>query len=260
MPNLKIFHEKLSTKLRCSERVGDVGDWLNNTGRRSKKLEPIHYHVGWKTNVSKAPRKEVLGDLSNSLKPSLNRASKKQNSSIFSLSEKETGAFQNALDVPKQKSTSKASGKVQTSGRKALSDISNSGKPNRNEESKNCNAKLSVVAEESIDANAIAEETFLHNHQECIKAQARSMGLDQFLETIGLDNVFSKRQANHMSIKAQSPQRHLKMEEMKEQLFEDGSWIHNMSSKLDSPPACSTPKSARHYMRLDYNFKLLESP
>ncbi|KAJ9164213.1 hypothetical protein P3X46_023815 [Hevea brasiliensis] len=229
----------------------------------------IHYNetsVGWKTNGSKAPpRKGVLGgrtplgDLSNSLKPSLNQASKKHNSSIASLAEKETGASLNALDATKKKSTSKPSGKVQTNGRKALSDISNSGKPNLNEGSKkNYNAKLSVVAEESIDANAIAEEQFLHNHQECIKAQARAMDLDQFLQTIGLDNGFPKLRANPMSIKvkAQSPPRHLELEEM----FKDPSWKHKPSSKLDSPPACSTPKSPKHYMHLDYNFKLLESP
>ncbi|KAG8652940.1 hypothetical protein MANES_06G151500v8 [Manihot esculenta] len=228
----------------------------------------VHYNeasVGWKTNVSKVlPRKGVLGgrtplgDLSNSLKPSLNQASKKHTTSISSLAEKETGSSLNALDVTKKKSM-----KVQTSGRKALSDISNSGKPNLNEGSKKkCNTKLSVVAEESIDANAIADERFLHNHQECIKAQSRPMDLDQFLQTIGLDNVFPKLPANRMSIKfalqAPSPPRHLELEEMTDQLFEDQSWKRKQSRKHDSPPA--TPRSPKHYMHLDYNFKLLESP
>lgn len=131
-----------------------------------------------------------LGDLSNSVKSSLNQASKKQHSSIFSLSEKQSCVSQTALAATKKKSTSIAAGKVHTSSRKALSDISNSGKPNLNEGSKKkYNANLSVVAEELIDANTIAVEKFLHNHQECIKAQAKAMDLDKFLQTLGLDNV-----------------------------------------------------------------------
>ncbi|XP_015571176.1 uncharacterized protein LOC8277110 isoform X2 [Ricinus communis] len=233
----------------------------------------IHFNetsVGWKTNVSKAPRKGVLGgrtplgDLSNSLKPSLNQASKKQNSSIFSFTEKEIGASQNALDATKNRSTcKKASGKAHTTGRKPLSDISNSGKQNRNEGSKRSyNAKLSVVAEEPIDANAIAGEQFLHNHEECIKVQSRVMNLDQFLQMIGLDNDIIKQHANTVSIKAESPPRqHLELEEMTEELIEEEFWNDKLwSCKLDSPPPCRTPKSPKHYMNSDYNFALLESP
>ncbi|KDP22241.1 hypothetical protein JCGZ_26072 [Jatropha curcas] len=228
----------------------------------------IHYNetsVGWKTNVSKAPIKGVLGgrtplgDLSNSVKHSLNQGSKKQGSGLFSFTEKGSATSQNTLDASKKKSTSKALGKVQTRSRKALSDISNSGKPNLNEGSKkNYKGKLSVVAEEPIDAKAIAEERFLHNHEECIKAQTRAMDLDQFLQIIGLDNVISKQQENPMSIKvkAQSPPRHLELEEMTEELIEDQSWKH----KLDSPPPCRTPKLPRHYMDYDFVFELLESP
>ncbi|KAG8638384.1 hypothetical protein MANES_14G023400v8 [Manihot esculenta] len=220
-------------------------------------------------NASKAPRKGMLGgrtplgDLSNSVKSSLNQASKKQHSSIFSLSEKQSGVSQTALAATKKKSTSIAAGKVHTSSRKALSDISNSGKPNLNEGSKKkYNANLSVVAEELIDANTIAVEKFLHNHQECIKAQAKAMDLDKFLQTLGLDNGFSKQQANPKStrVTAETPLRHLKLKEMTEQLFEDGSWKHKVTSKVDSPPACRTPKSPKHFMDVDYKFKLLESP
>lgn len=47
------------------------------------------------------------------------------------------------------------------------------------------NPKLSVLTEE--DLSAIAEEGYLHNHQECIKAQTKSMDIDELLRTVGLD-------------------------------------------------------------------------
>ncbi|WCJ36696.1 hypothetical protein M5689_017880 [Euphorbia peplus] len=209
--------------------------------------------VGWNTNISKPPRKGMLGgrtplgDLSNSLKPSLNQAAKKQNSGLFPLSE--TGASQNV--IKKKGINAQASKKVQPSGRKALSDISNSGRRNLNEGSKkNSRAKLSVLAEEPIDANEVAGEQFLHNHKECIKAKARPMDLDLFLQTIGLDNDFSKQQASPKSY--QSPPRHLQLEEMSEE-----PWKNKFCSELDSPPPLRSPKYRTDY---DYKFELLASP
>ncbi|KAL6272899.1 hypothetical protein ACE6H2_023591 [Prunus campanulata] len=48
------------------------------------------------------------------------------------------------------------------------------------------NMKPSVVVEEAICPGAIAEERFLHNHEECFKAQSQSMDMDHFLMTLGL--------------------------------------------------------------------------
>ncbi|XP_050220716.1 protein PATRONUS 1 isoform X2 [Mercurialis annua] len=223
--------------------------------------------VGWKTDVSKVPKKGVrggrkpLGDLSNSLKPSLNQASKKHNSGILSFTEKEATASQNGLDAAKKKSISKPSVKPPTS-RKALSDISNSGKPNLYEGSKkNYNARLSLVAEEPMDDDAISEERFLHNHQECIKAQSRALDLDEFLQIIGLDNGGIKQKTNSLSIKSESPPRHMEMEEMAVELIGDEFWSKKMwSCELDSPPPCRSPKSPKYFMHHDYNFQLLDSP
>ena len=68
---------------------------------------------------------------------------------------------------------------MQIGARKALSDISNSIKSCvRETEEKNRNAKQSIVIE---------EECFLHDHQECIKAQKRSMHMNEFLHMFGLD-------------------------------------------------------------------------
>ncbi|KAK0597244.1 hypothetical protein LWI29_023277 [Acer saccharum] len=81
--------------------------------------------AGGKNIVAKAPRKgalsgrKPLGDLSNSIQPTPNQSIKKQNSSMFSFTEKEKLTF----DGNKKK----------TSGRKALSDTSNSRKQQLNE-------------------------------------------------------------------------------------------------------------------------------
>lgn len=155
--------------------------------------------VGGKTNkFLKAEKKggglggrKPLGDLSNSGKPALlNEAPKKQTSKHLTFIGQDSGASKLRNDTNKKKSISRASERAQTCSRKALSDISNSGKARFHEEpKKNLNLKLSAVAEEPLDLpRAIAEEQFLHNHQECIKAQTKAMDMDEFLKTIGLDN------------------------------------------------------------------------
>lgn len=115
--------------------------------------------------------RKPLGDLSNSGKPALTQASKKQLSKEM------------VHDASNKKAFSKASDKVQTRSRKALSDISNSQAPLVQ---KKHNMKLSVVAEEALCPGAIAEERFLHNHEECIKAQTQAMDMDHFLMTLGI--------------------------------------------------------------------------
>ncbi|XP_065869421.1 uncharacterized protein [Euphorbia lathyris] len=215
--------------------------------------------VEWNTNVSKAPRRgrTPLGDLSNSLKPSLSQASKKQSSSsLFSLSE--TGVSQNVIKKKGKGINAQASKKLQPSGRKALSDISNSGRSNLNEGSKknSCASKLSVLAEEPIDASEIAGEQFLHNHKECIKAQSRPMDLNLFLKTIGLDNNdFPMEQTSPMPY--QSPPRDFKLEEMDEEFIEHRPWKHKFYNELDSPPPVKSPK---YYMDYDLEFQLKGSP
>ena len=154
----------------------------------------VHYNgaslVG-KANIATAPRKggiggrKPLGDLSNSVNPTLNQTSKKENSKILSFTEKETSVSKLAHDSSKKKSVSKASEKVQVGGRKALSDISNSGKPHLQGTSKNQTAKLCIPED-------IAEEGFLHNHEECIKAQKRAISTNEFLRILGLDDFFKR--------------------------------------------------------------------
>ena len=149
--------------------------------------------VAGKANGMNSQRKsglsgrKPLGDLSNSRKPDLNQSSKWKNTKNLTFIDEETGAG-------KKKNILKGSEKVQKGTRKVLSDISNSGMPNLPEASKKKQKlKLSTVREESLHHNAICEERFLHNHQDCIKSQNSAMDKDQFLSIVGLGMVLSRK-------------------------------------------------------------------
>ncbi|GLT37665.1 hypothetical protein SLA2020_119690 [Shorea laevis] len=239
----------------------------------------VHFNgasAGGKTNVSKAPRKgglsgrKPLGDLSNSVKATPYQATKIQKSNVYSFTEKEIGASGISQGASKKKSIPKVSEKVQKStGRKALSDISNSSKLHLHEASKkNQTAKLSTVSEEQSPHCSIADESFLHDHQECIKAQSKDIGMAEFLHIVGLDNDFSKQTAAARTLpvsnkmKSKSQPRYLELEEVADLLIESQSPLKE--DKLDSPPA-KTPKLMNHHKGWngdDYtpSFKLLETP
>lgn len=142
--------------------------------------------------------RKPLGDLSNAGKqPSLNHTLKKQSSKSFSVIEEETIVDSSKIKsnvTKKRSSTGRTADKPQPTSRKALADISNSEKLFISEKSrapealkKDTGVKLGVLAEDSILADAIAEEQFLHNHEECIKMQACAVDKDCFLQTLGLD-------------------------------------------------------------------------
>ncbi|KAK4837440.1 hypothetical protein QYF36_005513 [Acer negundo] len=174
---------------------------------------------------------------------------------MFSFTEKETGASKFTFDGNKRK----------TRGRKALSDISNSRKQQLNEApKKNLSTKVSVVAEEDLDA--IFEEGFLHNYKECIKVQKKAMDIDEFLKTVGLKN-------NDFPMQQSASSSQVVMDDL---LSEDEfPWKHEEFSDHDSPPPCrSSPKSPNHFMMWEEdivddfgimsfespNFTLIESP
>ncbi|KAJ4705972.1 Xin actin-binding repeat-containing protein [Melia azedarach] len=234
----------------------------------------VHYigaSAGGKSNVSKAQRKgglggrKPLGDLSNSVMPTPNQSLNKQNSNVFSFTEKDVGASKSKIKFNGSKNKSKAPEKLLTSGgsRKALTDISNSGKLHLHEApKKNLNAKLGFVAEEHL--SAIAEEQFIHNHQECIKARSKAMDIDEFFRTVGLDKGFMKQSVPSQSSKFEpaSPPRYLELPEL--QFGDRSPWKYDQFSDLDSPPPYRTPKSPKHDIQwkdLDQvNFMLIESP
>ncbi|MBA0724915.1 hypothetical protein Golax_021558 [Gossypium laxum] len=221
-----------------------------------------------KANISKAPRKastggrKPLGDLSNSVNPNAKQISKKENSKIITFTEKETVAFKLPYDSSRKKSVPKASEKVQASGRKALSDISNSGKPHLQGTSNNQTAKLCIPED-------ISEEGFLHNHEECIKAQKRAISTNEFLRILGLDDfckhsASAKQHSLSNKMEPTSPSRYAKMNEITAMLIEELSPPkHKLSRKLDSCPA--SPEAPDHYMQWDDpkyipSFRLIESP
>ncbi|XVF84325.1 hypothetical protein PTKIN_Ptkin17bG0027900 [Pterospermum kingtungense] len=257
----------------------------------------VHYNgasVVGKPNISKAPRKagiggrKPLGDLSNSVNLTPNQTSKKENSKMFSFAEKEIGASKLTYDSSKKKSLSKpsekaqiggmndssrkksvfkASEKVQTGGRKALSDISNSGKPLLQDTSKkNQTAKLATLAENPSKCKDIAEEGFLHNHEECIKVQKKAISTNEFLRILGLDDfskqsVSAKEHPISNKMMHMSPPRYFEPAEMTELLLSPPK--HKMSRKVDSGPP--SPEPLDHYMHWNDpkyipSFKLIESP
>ncbi|GFY84169.1 hypothetical protein Acr_03g0009430 [Actinidia rufa] len=208
---------------------------------------------GVKSNVSKAQKHAALGgrralnDISNSGRPSALQTLKNHNSkNVISVGE-EIGPSKLTSLGGKTKNISKAPEKVH---RKALSDLTNSGKPHLRH-----GKNLSAVVEEQILPHAVAEEQFLHNHQSCIKVQAQAVDLDYFLKTIGLDNGNSMQLACpwvsplSKKLKPESPSRYLEMEEVSELLYEDRSrWKKKTELHSELTP-CGTLKSAkRSYM------------
>ncbi|GMI78666.1 hypothetical protein HRI_001535900 [Hibiscus trionum] len=238
----------------------------------------VHYNgasVAGKGNMATAPRKggiggrKPLGDLSNSVNRMLIQTSKKENSKILSFTEKETAVSKLAHDSSKKKSVFKASEKGQVGGRKALSDISNSGKPCLKETSKkNQTSKLTILAENPSEPEDIVKEGFLHNHDECIKAQKKAISTKEFLHLLGLED-FSKAPAPAKGTyipkeMPMSPSRYDEAKELTDLLIEDWSPPrHKMSTKLDSAPP--SPGPVDHYMHWNdpenvVSFELIGSP
>ncbi|KAK8681299.1 hypothetical protein V6N13_053703 [Hibiscus sabdariffa] len=215
----------------------------------------VNLNYTGKANMATAPRKggiggrKPLGDLSNSVNRKLIQTSKKENSKILPFTEKETAVSKLAHDSSKKKSVSKASEKAQVGGRKALSDISNSGKPCLKVTSKKIQtSKLTILAENPSEPEDITKEGFLHNHDECIKAQKKAINNKEFFQILGLED-FVKPPASAKGIhmpneKPMSPWRHVEAkEEITEMLIEDWSPPRH---KLDSAPPSPGPMD--HYM------------
>ncbi|KHF99151.1 putative dna primase large subunit [Gossypium arboreum] len=155
---------------------------------------------------------------------------------------------------------------VQVGGRKALSDISNSGKPRLKETSKkNQTSKLTILAENPSEPEDIAKEGFLHNHDECIKAQKKAISTNGFLRILGLED-FSKpesakgtRMPNEMPM---SPSRYLEVKEMSELLMEDWSPPKcKLSKKLNTAPPSPEPLDHMRWDDPEFpGFVLIGSP
>ncbi|KAK9176918.1 hypothetical protein WN944_028937 [Citrus x changshan-huyou] len=195
--------------------------------------------AGGKSTVSKASKKGGLGgrkplaDLSNSVNLTLNQSLKKQNSNNFA--DRLIGASKSKIriDGSEKKSFSKALEKLQTSGRKALSDISNWEKPHLHEApKKNLNAKLIL---------RLRKMSVILQGKGFLK-QAEPLQLSELMPV--------------------SPPRYLELQELLEEQLEDPSpWKYDRFSDLDSPPPCRSLKSPNLLWKdHDADFMLTESP
>lgn len=195
---------------------------------------------GGKTDVAKADKRGGLGgrkalnDISNSRKPSAFHSVKKDNSINVISIDKDPSA------VKGKSSRAPEKGKV---GRKALSDLTNSVKP-RPKQAPSLGRKLNAVAENV--PSCIAEEGFLHNHMECIKAQMTTVDKDYFLKSVGLGRPSARKALPLSSKKLESNMKHSKMEELPEHVLEDQV---SECRKSELPgccsPACRSPQSPK---------------
>ncbi|XP_027364663.1 uncharacterized protein LOC113871760 [Abrus precatorius] len=214
-----------------------------------------------------AGARKPLGDLSNAGKP-VNQVHGKKvlDGSIDrgkpSISQSSKPLKSKILENNKR-TARKASEKSLTGCRKALSDISNSGKPHVPEIKNKISLKSSSLTEESLHPNAIAEERILHNHQECIKSQFETAQVHQFFKTVGLEDDSD----DHMTIsfelpalcKLKSENECFELEEVPERL----PVVQSLSAQTGSPAHCKTPSipsSCSIWNDIAVNFKLIETP
>ncbi|GFY83324.1 hypothetical protein Acr_03g0000980 [Actinidia rufa] len=235
--------------------------------------------VGVKTNLPKplknggglGGRRKALNDISNSGRPSALQVSKKHNSKTVTSVGEDFGSSKPITSFGGKRNVSKAPEISQAVGRRALSDLTNSGKAHVHLASKKSqDGKLKAVAEEQILPHSVVEEQFLHNHQECIKAQRKGVDIDCFLKTVGLHNDNSIQLASpHVSppswkLKPESPAIYMEMEEMSELLYEDQSKWKKTELPSEQTPCGSPESSPKPLMQWnDYNFPsfvLMESP
>ncbi|KAI3751089.1 hypothetical protein L2E82_22134 [Cichorium intybus] len=215
--------------------------------RKSNRLQKMAMNViqdqnfSVKTNGSTVQKnrgglggRKALNDISNSGKPPALNTSRKQNpKNVIPIGED--------LGVPK---------KAHVSGRKALVDLTNSVKPFTQQQS----LKKKNQGKKPI---AIAEECFLHNHDECIKSQKKSLDLDldQFLKTIGLHEDVCCESVTRTS-RDENVSMFVEMDDILEPIIED---------EVGKSPICGSPNSPERvsYMK-DYDefpsFILTETP
>ncbi|KAI3784016.1 hypothetical protein L1987_43107 [Smallanthus sonchifolius] len=222
----------------------------------------VHFD-GFKTNGSIVQKnkgvlggRKALNDISNSGKPSALQPSRKHNTkNVIPIGED--------LGVPRK-------AQIPVSGRKALGDLTNSAIPSSQKHGlkKKTQGKQQSVAfadDEKLPFS-IAEEGFLHNHDECIKSQKKPMDLHEFLKTIGLDEdaCFQSVSACNnppRTSKAENPMLIFEMEEISEPMIEDRP-RGGLTSQICGSP--NSPKMPYMMNMKDYDdfpsFVLTESP
>ncbi|TKY51331.1 hypothetical protein E2542_SST22842 [Spatholobus suberectus] len=217
---------------------------------------------------ARAGGRKPLGDLSNAANPINQFDGKKVLDGSLNTGKPSVGQAPKLLRSKNLESdkriASKASEKSLTGGRKALSDISNSGKPHVPEKKNKNTLKPSLLIEESLPPSAIAEEQILHDHKKCIKSQFETADVHQFFKTVGLEDDSDDHTAISFELSAisklKSESAYLELEEVPERLPE----VQSLSALHGSPAThCKTP-SLSSYRRIwndsTVNFNLTETP
>ena len=167
--------------------VSGKADFMGQRKGRAGGRKPLGDLSNAGKPINQAGGKKALDGSLNLGKPSVTQPSKQLKSNNLTVIMNDEAVSAKAKNLESSRITAnKASEKSRTGSRKALSDISNSGKP-RVPEIKNKNS-LKPLREEPLHPSAIAEEQFLHNHQECIKSQFGAVDVHHFLKTVGLEN------------------------------------------------------------------------
>ncbi|GER25226.1 F-box and associated interaction domains-containing protein [Striga asiatica] len=208
---------------------------------------------GQKTDLPKADNKpkhlsgrKALNDISNARKPYSLKSVKRDNSTNVISIEKDP------VDV--RAKISKAAAKGKASSRKPLTDVTNSVKPPAAKQG------LSTVRKSDV-LSCVAEERFVHNHGECIKAQTNAVDMGYFLKSVGLSNdipmKLSAKQALPLSLK--KPERNNTEHSEIEMPFKDEEVLQCCS------PVCRSPQSPKApYMSWDdkecSEFMVIETP
>ncbi|KAJ0810045.1 putative protein Patronus [Helianthus annuus] len=91
--------------------------------------------------------------------------------------------------------------------------------------------KAIAFAENEKFPYSIAEEGFNHNHDECIKQQTQSVGLSEFLSSLGFYEDACFQSVSPKEVKDESAMMIFEVEEILEPIFED----HRVHGGMMSP-------------------------
>ncbi|GAB4826324.1 hypothetical protein Ancab_009189 [Ancistrocladus abbreviatus] len=132
--------------------------------------------------------------------------------------------------------------KTLNGARKPLGDLTNSNKPRlKSSSSENVTGKLFCQNTQEMQPNsAMEEECYLHDHNECIKAQRHTMGFDYFLEIVGLRKDCSVAVVTPQlvpivssTLKLETPMKYRELDET--MMIEAGSESPPLSPPISSP-------------------------
>ncbi|XP_058754377.1 protein PATRONUS 2-like [Vicia villosa] len=248
------------------ENVNDAGTMsakTDFTGQRKSKVGGRKPLGDLSNSVKPVDGKKVLNGSFNTVKPSISQTSKllkSKNNNPAILNKEVVSAKGKDVEIDK-KTGSKASKKSNTSGRKALSDISNSAKAHVHDVKNKNSLKTGSFTGKDLHPDEIAEERMLHDHEKCIKSQTQTLDIHHFFRTVGLeDDSDDDLNISFEPLAFREYESTLfKLEEVPEDFFD----VPPLSAGHGSPVYCKSPKFSSCTMwddDLAVDFKLIDSP